>query len=469
MSRAISRYLAPIYLTLCLLLGGASAAGFLANCALQILGLLCILTVVLSGSLPELPRPARLLLCLLAAAAALLLFELLPLPPFLWQMLPGRSVEAQGYGLLGMPTPWLPISLSPDGTLSALASLIPPAAMILLVYASSGYGRVFSVYALVATAILSILLGLFQRMQGPDSPYYIYEVTNLGGVVGFFANRNHLASLLLTTLPFVSALAVNPKRNSKQDESKVGRLMITCCMGLLIAVGILVVKSAAGWMLLTPTLFAGVAIYLRGENGAVPRPVLQIGALLCVICIIASIAVPIKSNDLGDKLSGIDPHMRNLSIRTTAAASLHYLPFGSGAGTFTRVYPEYEDAESASLEYLNHAHDDYVEVALEHGLPGIALIGAAFVFWLMQVRRVWRRDQGDALARAGSIAIGLIFAHCLVDYPLRTAAIAAVAAMAASLMVAPESAEMPTWQSARRQRRKKGKSARTIDISVTNR
>jgi O-antigen ligase len=452
---------------LCLVLGGASAAGFLANGVLQLLGLLFILTVVLSGSLPELSRPARLLIYLFAAAAALLVLELVPLPPFLWQLLPGRGRVAEGYALLGIPAPWLSISLSSDGTLSALASLIPPVAVLLLIYASSGYGRLYTVYGLVAAAIVSILLGLFQRMQGPDSPYYIYEVTNLGGVVGFFANRNHLATLLLTSLPFVAALAVSPKRNAKQDDPKVGRLVITGCIGLFLAVGIVVVKSAAGWMLLTPTLFAGAAIFLRGESGAVPRAVLQIGAALALVCVIGSIAAPIQINDLGDKLSGIDPHMRNQSIRTTAAAALDYLPFGSGGGTFTRIYPHYENPETASLEFLNHAHDDYVEVALEHGIPGLALIVIAFLFWLTQIRRVWRRDQGDALARAGSVAIGLLFAHSLVDYPLRTAAIAAVCALAAALMVAPESAEMPAWQSARR-RKRKGKSARTIEISLAN-
>lgn len=466
MSRVIDRYLAPFYLLVSLIAGGASAAGFIANGALQLLGLLFSLTVLLSGSVPELQKPARLLLLLVAAMAGLLLLELIPLPPFLWALLPGRGVVTDGYAELGMSSPWLPVSLSPDGSLAALTSLIPPATIVLLVYASSGYGRLYCVYTMIAVAIVSIFLGVFQRMEGPDAPYYLYEVTNRGGVVGFFANRNHLATLLLLTLPFVGALAITPKSNAKQDAPKVGRLMVTGCSGLLVAVGIVLVKSAAGWLLLTPALFGAAAVFLRGESGSVPRPVLQIGALLGAVCVIASIAAPIQLNDLGDKLSGIDPHMRNLSIRTTAAASLHYLPFGSGGGTFTHIYPLYENPETASLEYLNHAHDDYVEIALEHGLPGIALIGAAFLFWLTQIPRLWQPDKGDALARAGSVAVGILFAHSLVDYPLRTAAIATVCALATALMVAPESAEMPVWQSARRRKRRKGKSSRTIEIAL---
>lgn len=465
--RVISHYLAPFYVLLCLLLGGASAAGFLANGALQLIGLLCILIVVLSGFLPVLPKPARLLLMLVGTAAALLTLELVPLPPFLWQILPGRSMITEGYRLLGMSAPWLPISLSPSGTLAALVSLIPPVAVILLVYASSGYGRLYSVYLIIGVAIASIVLGLLQKMQGPDSLYYIYDITNRGGVVGFFANRNHLATLLLATIPFIGALGVSPKRIGKKDDSKLGRLMVTGCMALLIIVGVIVVRSSAGWLLLPPAVFATVAVFLRGESGKVPTSVLQIGTALAVVCVIASVVAPIKMNDLGDKLSGMDPHMRNQSIRTTASAALEYLPFGSGGGSFVRVYPQHENVETASLEYLNHAHDDYVEVALEHGLPGIALIVAAFALWLTRARRLWRAGKGDALSRAGSIVVAIVIAHSLVDYPLRTAAIGAVAAFAFALMVAPESTEMPSWQSTRK-RKRRGKSARTIEIALAD-
>jgi len=463
----ISRYLAPFYILLCLLLGGASAAGFLANGALQLLGLACILVVVLGNFLPELPKPARVLLALVGAIAALLTFELIPLPPLLWQLLPGRGPVAEAYALLGMSAPWLPISLSPSGTLAALASLIPVLTVIVLTYASSGYGRLFSVYLIIATAVVSVVLGLLQKMQGPDSLYYIYDITNRGGVVGFFANRNHLATLLLATIPLVGALGVSPRRNSKQDDSKVGRLVVTGCMALLIAVGVIVVKSSAGWLLLPPAIFATIAVFVRGESGKVPRPLLQVGAVLGVICVIASIVAPIKMNDLGDKLSGLDPHMRNQSIRTTASAALDHLPFGSGGGSFVHVYPRYENVETASLEYLNHAHNDYVEVALEHGLPGLTLIGLGIAFWLIRTRKLWRAGKGEALSRAGSIVVAIVLAHSLVDYPLRTAAIAAVAAFAFALMVAPESAEMPTWQSGRRPKRR-GKSARSIEIALAD-
>lgn len=471
MSRIIKNYLAPVYLTLCLLLGGASAAGFLANGALQLLGILCILLVVLTGSLPSLERDARHLLLLLAAAGALLVLELLPLPPFLWSILPGRDWVVEGYAAMGLDRPWLPLSLSPDGTLMTLASLIVPLAMILLIYASSGYGRFYCVFVMFAIAVLSIFLGLLQRMQGPDSLYYIYEITNRGGVVGFFANRNHLATFLLMTLPFVGALAVDPKRAARtadHDDARVGRLMITGCLALLFAVGVLIVSSAAGWFLLLPAIFGAAAVFVRSEKGKVPPALVQTGMFVAVVCIVAAVVAPLQVSDLGEKLSGIDPQHRNMSIRTTAAAALDYLPFGSGAQSFNLIYPHYEDAANASLEYMNHAHDDYVEVFLEHGLLGLALIGAALFFWVRQTGKQWRPGKGDPLSRAGFVAIGMVVAHSLVDYPSRTAAIAALLAMSAALMVAPVSEELPGWQGKIKRRSRGSKSPRRIEIALVD-
>jgi hypothetical protein len=44
---------------------------------------------------------------------------------------------------------------------------------------------------------------------------------------------------------------------------------------------------------------------------------------------------------------------------------------------------------------------------------------------------------GAGLARAGSAMVGIVLAHSIVDYPIRTAAIAAVFALGCALMVPP--------------------------------
>ena len=55
-----------------------------------------------------------------------------------------------------------------------------------------------------AAFAVAIVLGLWQMLEGPDSPLYFYTLSNRGLAVGWFANRNHLASFLASCVPMVA-------------------------------------------------------------------------------------------------------------------------------------------------------------------------------------------------------------------------------------------------------------------------
>jgi O-antigen ligase len=119
---------------------------------------------------------------------------------------------------------------------------------------------------------------------------------------------------------------------------------------------------------------------------------------------------------------------------TSGEALRDFMPWGSGLGTFRSVYQLYENPAQVTNTYVIHAHNDYVEVALELGLPGILLMIAFLAWWMRAVSKVWRRPDSGVWARAASIASGVILIHSLVDFPLRTAAIGAVLAMCLALL-----------------------------------
>jgi O-antigen ligase len=94
--------------------------------------------------------------------------------------------------------------------------------------------------------------------------------------------------------------------------------------------------------------------------------------------------------------------------------------------------------------WANQAHDNVLEVCLESGVLGVALM-LVFLLWLVRRTIVtWRRsftsnvnDQDVALTRAATVVLFLLAAHSFVDYPLRTAAMMSVAALACGLLVKP--------------------------------
>ena len=100
------------------------------------------------------------------------------------------------------------------------------------------------------------------------------------------------------------------------------------------------------------------------------------------------------------------------------------------------MYPQYEDPAAVNSTFVNHAHNDYLEIALETGIAGVLLV-AAFLLWWSCAVPIWRSAAVDRYALAGSIASAAILVHSLVDYPLRTAALSAIMAASLALMARP--------------------------------
>lgn len=430
---AMSRFLAPTFLALCILLGGSSSGGLIANSVLQIASVAVILFLLHRGVVSTMEPAPRRLLVIVGLAALFLTVTLIPLPLALWRLGAGREAVAAGYAMVGMVPPSLSMSLSPNGTIAALLAFLPPVAMFLCLIAASPRGRLDTVMLLVALTVASILFGVFQQLSGYRSTYYFYDLTSRGGAVGFFANRNHLATLCLMVMPFVAALAVPVGRGNAQ-ATLLGRKVLAAGVLLFLTLGALVVQSLAGWLLLAPTLLGCLLIYQR-RGGRSSRGLMQAAGVTLVIAVLAALFAPISPSDVRTTVGEIRPHERRESMRLTEQAAMRYFPVGSGFGSFTQVYPRQEDPAQASGTFVNHAHNDYLELFLEGGLAGVAFLILFLAWAVRQGAEVWRRGgTGNAMARAGSVALLVVLAHGFVDYPVRTAAIASIAALACAMM-----------------------------------
>jgi hypothetical protein len=97
---------APVYLFLCLLLGG-SAQGIWTNGLLQLTGI--IAWAAASSSEEPLARPLRQLTWIALLGLAIVALQLVPLPASVWPDLGGRALLAEGYRILGLPLPAAPV------------------------------------------------------------------------------------------------------------------------------------------------------------------------------------------------------------------------------------------------------------------------------------------------------------------------------------------------------------------------
>jgi O-antigen ligase len=426
---AVKSLVAPVYLLACLILGG-SAQGIWQNMLLQLAGLGIIAWAAAAGDDP-LPRAARTLLLILVAGLVVVVLQLIPLPASVWA--DGlRARIAADYGLLGQPAPWLPISMTPYAALDSLLGVIPPLAVFCAILRLGAFRASWLAAALLAGAIGGIMLGALQiAAPGATSSWYLYSDTNRGAGVGFFANANHMADLLVVALPFIAALAAAGKSRNLQRYSAL--LAILAGGGVVLIIGIIFNGSLAGYVLAIPAILASILIVAPLSRN-LRLPVAFAAGLAAIIAVGGLASTSISSSRLGREASG-SVQSRQTILQATANSIADTMPLGSGLGSFPRVYRLYESPDQVTPEYVIHAHNDYAELVLELGVIGALLILGFLIWWVAAVRAAWRTGGGGPYARAASIASAVILVHSLVDFPLRTAAISAGFAMCLALLI----------------------------------
>ena len=429
----IRKAIAPVYLFLCLLLGG-SAQGVWGNALLQILAVLLIAWAFVFPRGGSLPRPVRALAALSVVALLFALVQLLPLPPGVWTSLPGRSIVVEGRHLLDLAPGWSAISLAPYDTMATLLALLPPVALFMAIYRTGATDETWLAISLLVVTFAGVLLGLLQVSSGNpmESPWYLYRFSNFGFATGFFANSNHMASLLLVTLPFLVALGAIAARSTKDVRKRYSVLALTAGGVGIAVIGIALNGSLAGLGLLLPVLIFSLLMVISLS----PKlKLLAVGAGAVAFVGFLALALSPVGERLALAQASTSLSTRQDMLSTSFEAIREFGPVGSGLGTFANVYPLFEDPDLIGLTYVNHAHNDYVELVVEMGIAGLVLIILFLAWWAISARKMLAAPNASLFARAGAIGSGAVLLHSAVDYPLRTAAIASVFAMCLAMML----------------------------------
>lgn len=431
----------PLFLVLVFLMGGGSRAE---TASLLILRPLSVLA--LAYALATLPREAwrdnKVLLALALGCAGLTALHLVPLPPAVWQALPGRELAASIDAAAGLDGMWRPLSLVPWRTLNALFALAAPLAVLLLALRlpREGWRRV--VFLLLALVVASAVLGLLQIIGGAGNPFYTYRITNPGSGVGLFANRNHNAVFLSLGLPLIAATLslwtakAEHVRLREWAGAGAGVLLIPFILTTQSRAGILIAVLSAGLAWWTYRSPAPLAQKRRPRRAIDPRIVFGViaGTGLAALTVLFTATNAVER--LG-RLGQEDDELRWQIWPPIWRLTLDYLPWGSGIGTFVEVYQTREPAGLLQPSYINHAHNDWLEVLLTGGLPAAALmIGGVAWLGLRGWRHLRRGErQVDAVLRRLGASICLILALASVyDYPLRAPAMAALFALGAAML-----------------------------------
>jgi len=427
MKKALAENCLFILFALCLFVGGASDGGYAANLVLQIASLLVAATVwsFWGGQGPI--RHPRALAFLAIATGFIVLLQFAPLPQGVWQSLPGRTALAGDLNGLGLaPDPTL-VTLLYHESISAIVWVLPAFCVFLTMMCLPQMPVRKLAIILSVFSFVSICVGLVQFFGPRDGAAYFYDITNRGAMVGFFANANHMATLLLTALPFLVALV--HERAGKDTGNAAAIRLIGGLLVVLTILGLIMVGSGTGYALALPVIALSLLIWVTRPSRIVARALVPAG----LVAGTAVLFITGGSNVL-QREAGMSTDARGEVFADTWQAIIEFFPLGSGLGTFPDVYPMFENPDTVERDYVNHAHNDYLELALELGLPGVLLVTGFLMWWTVVATSVWRQKDAQSFVKAATIASGVILLHSVWDYPLRTAAIGAVMAVSCALM-----------------------------------
>ena len=440
--RRVNFLLLGAFLAILILFGGASRADALSQPIVRIAAIVAGAAALLQISSQQW-RSVRTPFLSLATVGLVIVVQLVPIPFGLWSDLPGRGHFAEMLAVAGVPEAWRPLTMTPDLAWNSALAILAPLAFVLGLSVAGPQALRALLPLLLAGIGLHSVIGLIQVAGG--TPYF-YRVTNLDSAVGLFANRNHLAVFVALILPLSGLWALLPHPDPAYRRL---RFWMALCIAAAAIPFLIMIGSRAG--LLVGGLGAIAVFPLILTQPSEPRRATRekrlwmIAFIPALIALVAVIAARASGRDLAlQRLFEADTGLRADHLPIYFRMIGDFFPFGSGFGSFDSIFRGYEPQASLNASYLNHAHNDLVQIVIEGGLPAL-LLAAAFAIWFaLTAIRLWVsrvRSSADLYGRVGSIVVLQLIVASAVDYPLRTPLLGVVFIIACFWMLRFESSD----------------------------
>jgi O-antigen ligase len=377
----------------------------------------------------------------LSPGAARLYDRLLPEQP---EALP----EGEAGGPAATTSPGSTISLYPGATRREMARLLAAFLVFAVVrnnIASAASLRRLAIAALANGGLLSVFALVQYYNSRHDTVYWTYR--SLGQVFGPFICRNHYPYYLnlCVGLGFGLLLATGRRhgtpgraaawRRGAGRRSVLRLLRDPKVLWISFALALMLVSVALclsrGGLLALAGGFAVFALVLRSWRGwRLPLGAVAVAGALAVGLGVWCGAEPVQAR-LTTVVEGKALEESRLPIWSRVLPAVTQFPVcGTGYGTFAQVEPLYRTTAQEAGFVFDHAHNDYLEVLIEGGVPGLALsllaLGLVFHLGLRAVRLHLGRSAG-ALALGAVAGLATLAVHSVGDFGAHIPAIALLA------------------------------------------
>lgn len=232
-----------------------------------------------------------------------------------------------------------------------------------------------------------LLLVTLWAVYGLIQHYYLHVATN-----ATFLNRNSLAALInLALIPTVAYFLLD---ETKRPWRFLSNKVLSLALILLFLATFIITSRGA-----SVSLVLGFLILLFLLRTQIKKS--QFYSLLIVVCIAFSIYY-LSQNIFQISHTGFADRMITLKDTATAGNSRYIIwnsliplfenmPwYGIGLGSLWIFWAPFRPANDTSAGFF--AHNDYMQITIEAGYPGIILLLSLFVFILLNVKRTLNTD-----------------------------------------------------------------------------
>jgi len=276
--------------------------------------------------------------------------------------------------------------------------------------------------AFCAYGMVIALFAILQSLSSNGKIYWHFAPMAGGWIYGPYVNHNHYAGLMEMLWPIPVVMA------QTRHISFRWRLLPLSAATLMCATIFLSGSRAGMTAFLAQIVLLGVLLGMRKgrRNALAAAGVLLVISLLLVwiggqgpINRLASIPVEAKSEIAGGARLAISHD----ALKMFAAKPV----LGWGLGNFAVVYPRFRSFYTD--KFVNQAHNDYLQLLVELGVLGFAVM-----IWFLTVTlrgavrklKDWQWDINGAAASAALLGISGILVHSLLDFNLQIPANAAL-------------------------------------------
>lgn len=366
------------------------------------------------------------------------LFQIIPLPAWLSELVLGRQTEIyQSY--TGDPDPSLTVSLDREQTWHQIRLLIIAISGLLLGarYFRTKRDVVLLMSVVAANGVLISFFGIIHKLTDNGKMFWVHEVVSGGLPFGPFVNRNNAAGYLLMALAcsvglVLIAMSKRKKAGPKNIISKEIPFWRQLNFQLLEFISELTARKLA--VLMAVVLIATAIISSISRGGVVAMLVAAMGTILVygvarrpknsgfvVLPLILLVFALTGWVGFGDQLAERFEKIDMVNVTNTDVRIKHWKDtwpavgdmgwFGSGLGSYRNVHRLYrQDQENVLFAY---AENQYFQALVESGWPGLILFLLAWVLAYRYVAMMIFQGSSPTSIGIGAMGVFLVLSQAV--------------------------------------------------------